>query len=196
MKEIGEKYKSWWLKRINVCIRSENLLSELDDYLRAIEEVSKNEEYSHLINNSALKKINKISKNFESILKNQENPLYDPKETKIECLDGLNVELMDYNKNGAIKNVIHYNYENNEKNRSGILFLRDDEIIDLVESIGNNSPIPKIALTPQNHTQLIDGNLIQHKKGSLIFTNLGYNLFQKINELYLDNYSGAITKLL
>jgi len=196
LKEIGEKYKSWWLKRINVCIRSENLLSELDDYLRAIEEVSKNEEYSHLINNSALKKINKISKNFESILKNQENPLYDPKETKIECLDGLNVELMDYNKNGAIKNVIHYNYENNEKNRSGILFLRDDEIIDLVESIGNNSPIPKIALTPQNHTQLIDGNLIQHKKGSLIFTNLGYNLFQKINELYLDNYSGAITKLL
>ncbi len=224
LKEVDEKDETSWTNRINVCIRSGSLLGEIDDYLRAIKEISQKEEYSHLVSDSALEDIKKISKNIESVYDLQRNTLYYPKEKEFEPLDNLEVDMTEYNKNGAFKNVIHYHCESNGKTRDGTLFLRDDELSDLLESIEAHDNkteslkyyrkkiksrkaagkriilstsdkeilkniefdgiIPKNALTPQNHTQMIDENIIHYKNGSLLFTNFGYNLLQKVNELY------------
>ncbi|MCK4730690.1 MAG: hypothetical protein KAT28_05215 [Candidatus Aenigmarchaeota archaeon] len=247
----NENYKTKWLKRIDVCTKSGSLLGEIDDYLRAIKEISKNDEYSHLISDNALEDVKKISKNIESIYDRQKNTLSYPKTQEFEPFAGLEVDLAEYNENGTIKNIVHYHYESNEKTRSGIffledcelidpieknviychgktrdstLFLRDDELSDLLESIEAHDNkidifnyyqekieskkadgkriklnisdkeilkyiefdgiIPKLALTPQNHTQMIDENLIYYKNSSLVFTNFGYNLFKKIKDLY------------
>ncbi len=255
LEKVGGSYETAWVKNIDNCIRSCSLSSEIDDYLRAIKGILKNEEYSHFISDRALKKIDKISKNFKFKYNRQNNSLYHTKTQEFEPFDGLEIDVADYNDSGIIKNIIHYHYESNEKTKRGIFFLEECELIDpiekntiyyrgktrdstlflgddelnellgcieahnnkmdilkyyqeLIESnksegkqqqrILNTSDkeilkyiefdgiIPKHTLTPQNHTQMIDEEIIKYENGYLIFTDFGYNLFQKMNELYED----------
>lgn len=163
---------------------TKSILARLDTYAWIINKAAKYDKYSHIIDKDILDKANNTHDYVKHLREQQINPLYIPKKQKIKYLNGLEINMTEYDNGTKIKNVIHYNYENNGETKSSTLFLEDDEIDDLIESIEDNNSIPKLALTPQNHTQMINENLIRYEDGSLIFTNFGYNLFLKIYRLY------------